>query len=57
MKDYCNDPLACDDFRRTQRELLGAVHIPTDPTRIVLPEERGEAEHRGNRNTSWWQVP
>ena len=51
MKDYCNDPLTCDDFRRTQKELLGAIHIPTDPTRIVLPEERGEAEYRGDRDT------
>ena len=56
MKDYCNDPLACDDFRRTQRELLGAIQIPTNPTRIVLSEKCGEAECGGDRDTSWWQV-
>ncbi len=54
---YCNDPVKCDDFRATQREILGSVQIPTDPIRVVVSSQRDEEQHRGNVDTSWWQVP
>lgn len=57
MKDYCNDPLACDDFRRTQREILKSVQIPVDDIRVVLPEAPPEKQHRGYVNTQHRQVP
>ena len=57
MKDYCNDPLACDDFRRTQREILKSVQIPVDDIRVILPEAPPEKQHRGYVNTQHRQVP
>ena len=56
-ESYCNDPLTCNDFRNTQRDILGSVHIPTDPIRVELSAKPDEREHRGNVDTSWWQVP
>ena len=54
---YCNDPLSCDDFRNTQREILGSVQIPVDDIRIIVPEASTKEQHRGHGNTQWWQVP
>ena len=56
-ESYCADPLTCNDFRNTQRDILGSVHIPTGSIRVELSEERDEKQHRGNVDTSWWQVP
>ena len=56
MKDYCNNPLTCDDFRRTQREIVGTVRIPINATRVIIPEKCSQAEYRGDGDTCWWQV-
>ena len=45
-ESYCNDPLTCNDFRNTQRDILGSVHIPTEPIRVELSAQRDEKQHR-----------
>ena len=56
-ESYCNEPHTCDDFRAAQREILGSVQLPVNDIRIVVSSPSDKSEHRGNVDTSWWQVP
>lgn len=51
---YCNDPLTCNDFRNTQRDILGSVRIPTEPIRVELSAQRDEKQYRRDVNTPRW---